>query len=681
MRRQIFALLQKNRQGLTLRKIAGILRIEPQDKTLLEKTLKELEDSGAILRAKKKYFVRQRSSLVRAKLISVRAGYGFARPEDEFLEDIFIPARFSGGALQGDRVEVFYKERGPRGKNEGRIVRILERAQETMIAAVKERNGKVSVIPFDSPSPEEHVLSSLESEGLEDGQIVKVERKSFVVREILGFPDDEGVDTRVVIERFGLDSIFSEQTLDETRRISEKIGPEETTGRKDYRGWTTVTIDGPDAQDFDDAVSIRKIAGGHYLLGIHIADVSHYIQARSSLDEEAFQRGTSVYFPDRTLPMLPEKISNHICSLRPKEDKLTVTVLLEIDHEGHVLESSFHPSLIRTVERLTYDSVFRIFEGDRDEQRRYSELVPDLFLMRDLADILRTKRRSAGSLDFDMVEPHLVYKEGKLQSVAPLERNEAHCVIEEFMVAANEAVALFLLEKKVPSIFRVHPPPSADDIKRLREVLSHFGILLPETRNIRAKDLQSVLDQAEKIHEKHFLASQVLKSLRWALYSDENPGHFGLAKRKYTHFTSPIRRYPDLVVHRILKAVIQEQRQDCLPLGTMAKHCSDRERRADEAERELVEWRIYRYMKTRLGDELEGIIVNISRSGMVVELKDLFVSGTIPLTDLAGDYFYKRAERVLIGSRTGHTFTLGQRIRVILASVDPFFRRIVLSLP
>jgi ribonuclease R len=682
MRRQVFSLLEKNKQGMTFLKIVKILHLRPEEKPLLEKSLKELEDYGAILRAKKRYFVRQRSSLVRAKLISVHLGYGFARPEDDLLEDIFIPARFSGGALQGDIVEVFYKEKGAKGRNEGRIIRILERAQETMIAAVREKNGKISIVPFDSPSPEECPLTGPESEALQDGQMVKVDRNTFAIKDILGFPDDNGVDTQVVIERFGLDVNFSEKAQEEIQQIAVDFEPGEVEGRKDYRAWATVTIDGPDAQDFDDAVSIRKENDrGNYVLGVHIADVSHYIREGSVLDEEALRRSTSVYFPDLTLPMLPEKISNHICSLRPMEEKLTVSVLLEIDREGNVLRSSFHPSLIQTVERMTYDSVSRILEGDQDERCKFSDLVSDLHIMRDLADVLREKRRNGGSLDFDLLEPELVYEQGKLHSVVPLERNEAHGLIEEFMVAANEAVASFLIEKKAALIFRVHPPPATDDVKRLKEMLSHFGILLPDSRNLRAKDLQSALDQAEGTPEKHFVASQVLRSLRWAVYSDENQGHFGLAKMEYTHFTSPIRRYPDLVVHRILKRILMGKRQVRSPLDSIAVHCSEKERKADEAERELVAWRIHRYMKTKLGDEFDGIIINVSRAGLVVELKDLFVTGMVPLADLAGDYFYKRAERVLVESRTGHTFTLGKRIRVVLASVDPFYRKIILSLP
>jgi ribonuclease R len=681
MRKQVFSLLAKNKQGMTIPKIVRALHLKPGARTLLEKSLKELENHGAILRAKNRYFVRQRSSLVRARLISVHPGYGFAKPEDNLLEDIFIPARHAGGAIQGDLVEVFYKEKGRKGKNEGRVIRILERGQKAMMATVKEQNGKLFIVPYDSPSPEEYPLTRAESQALQDGQIVKVDRNTLAIIDILGFPDDEGVDTQVVIERFGLASDFSERALALARQIPVDIGPGDVEGRTDYRDWVTVTIDGPDAQDFDDAVSIMATDKGNYLLGVHIADVSHYIQEGTPLDEEAFRRGTSVYFPGRTLPMLPEKISNHICSLRPKEDKLTVSVLLEIDRGGTVLRSSFHPSLIRTQERMTYDSIYGILEGDSSEKRRFADLVPDLHLMRDLAHALREKRQNAGSLDFDLLEPELVYEEGKLRSVVPIERNDAHHLIEEFMVAANEAVASFLLEKEVPLILRIHPPPAADDLRRLKEILSHFGILLPDSRNLRAKDLQSALDQAEETPEKHFVASQVLRSLRWAIYSDENQGHFGLAKKEYTHFTSPIRRYPDLVIHRILKRILLGERIKYLPLDSIALHCSEQERKADKAERELMEWRIYRYMKTKLGDEFDGIIIDISRAGLVVELKDFFVSGLVPFADLPGDYFYKRLERILVGSRTGHTFTLGKRIQVVLASVDPFYRRIILSLP
>jgi ribonuclease R len=680
MRKRVFSLLQKNKQGLTLHMIVRTFRLSPEEKPLLVKSLKELESQGAILRIRSRYFVRQRSSLIRARLISVHPGYGFARPEDALLEDIFIPARYSRGAHQGDLVEVFYKEKGPRGKNEGRVTRVLERGQETMLGVVKELRDQFFLAPYDSPSPEEVPLAGPKSQRLQDGIILKVDRNTLAVTEVLGFPEEEGVDTQVVIQRFGLSAEFSERALAEVQQVPLDIGLRDLENRKDYRHWVTVTIDGPDAQDFDDAVSIRTTDGGNFLLGVHIADVSHYIQEGSSLDEEAFQRGTSVYFPDRTLPMFPEKISNTVCSLRPREDKLTISVVLEIDQRGNVLQAAFHPSLIRTAERMTYDSVYKILEGDEEEKHRFPQLVPHLRLMEDLAHVLREKRRKAGSLDFDLVEPELVYKEGKLHSVVPLERNIAHRLIEEFMVTANEEVAAFLLGKEAPLIFRIHPPPRTDDLRRLREMLSHFGISLPESRTLRAKDLQFALDQAEDRPDKPFVGSQVLKSLRWALYSEENQGHFGLAKKAYTHFTSPIRRYPDLFVHRILKKVLKGERASASFLASVAQHSSDQERKAEKAERELVEWRIFRLLKTKLGDELEGIIVNILRGGLVVELKDYFVEGLVPFMDLSGEYYYKREERSLVGQKTGHTYSLGAKVRVVLASVDTFQRRITLAL-
>lgn len=666
---------------MTLQKMIQILHLSREERPLLVQSLKELEKQGAILRSRSRYFVRQRSSLVKAKLISVHPGYGFARPEDELLDDIFIPARYSGGALQGDFVEVFVKEKGPKKKNEGRVVKILERGQETMIGIVKEQSGRFSLIPYDSPLLEEVPLSDAESRGLRDGIILKVDRNTLEVKEILGFPDDEGVDTDVVIQRFGLTVEFSKRSLSEAQNAPMDIRSEDLAGRKDYRNWAIVTIDGPDAQDFDDAVSIRTTKSGNFFLGVHIADVCHYIQEGSFLDQDAFQRGTSVYFPDRTLPMFPEKISNNICSLRPKEDKLTISVTLEIDREGRVVQANVHPSIIRTEERMTYDSVYKIFQGDGEEMRKFPRLVPDLLLMRDLAHVMKEKRRKGGSLDFDLVEPELVYEAGKLHSVVPLQRNTAHQVIEEFMVAANEAVASFLIGKEAPLIFRVHPPPRTEDLRQLREILLHFGIFLPDSGRLGSKDLQSALDQAEGRPDKQFVESQVLKSLRWALYSADNHGHFGLAKKEYTHFTSPIRRYPDLFVHRILKRVLEGERVKVPSLAPVAQHCSDQERKAEEAERNLVEWRIFRLLKSKLGSELDGIIVDMSPSGLVVELSNFFVEGKVPSGDLSGDYFYHRGKRSLVGRQTGHSYALGQKVRVVLASVDTVHRRIILSFP
>jgi ribonuclease R len=332
------------------------------------------------------------------------------------------------------------------------------------------------------------------------------------------------------------------------------------------------------------------------------------------------------------------------------------------------------------VKRLTYECVFAIFEGDDRLKRKYQELVPDLLDMRALAQCLREKRLNTGSLDFDIAEPELVYEGEMLHSVIPSERNEAHQLIEEFMVAANEAVASYLMANGMSLIYRIHPPPVPADLHKLRDILVHFGISLPATKKLRARDLQSALYQARGKPEEKFISLQILKSLRLAVYSDENRGHYGLAKKEYTHFTSPIRRYPDLVVHRILKTGLQERQGKILALASIAHHCTEQEKRADEAERELLVWRIFRLLRKKLGEEFEGVVVDMSRAGLFVELKDYFVEGLIPVEDLRGDFLFRRDSKSYVEKRTGYVVGLGVKVKVILASVDPILRRMILTL-
>ncbi len=665
---------------MSFQRIAKELYIKPRERQLLRKTLRRLESQGVVLKLKRQYFVPARSNIIKGRFVASPRGFGFVIPAEGSSEDIFIPARYSGGALKGDVVEVLFREKGKKGKPEGRVVRIVEKGAERMLGVYKERWGQAFFLPFDSPSPEEIPLASEDHLSPQSGMIVEVDRHSKRLMEVLGMPDDPGVDTQVVIRRYNLASSFSEEALAEAEVCSPEIRPQDEKDRKDYRKWKIVTIDGASAQDFDDAVSVRKLGNGHFRLGVHIADVSHYVKPGTALDADAYDRGTSVYFPDLTLPMLPERLSNDICSLRPREDRFTFSVLLEIDREGEVLMAEFHPSLIRTAERMTYDSVYRIFEGDKEEKEKFSDLVPDLLLMRDLARILRARRAKEGSLDFDLLEPELVYKEGSLDSIVPFEHNEAHRVIEEFMLAANEAVASFLEGRGVSLIYRIHPPPSIKDLERLREILDHFGLSLPSPRKIRSQDLQHVLEEVEGKAEEKFINLRVLKSMKLAVYSEENTGHYGLAKREYTHFTSPIRRYPDLAVHRILKKVLEKERVKMPSLSSVALHCSQEERNAEQAEKELIEWRIYRFLKGKLGDEFEGIIVDITKAGLVVELEDYFVDGIVSYSDLGGDYYFKRSEKTLIGRRTGRKYELGDRLKVALASVDPILRKMSLTL-
>jgi len=677
---QILALLQRKKEGLSFRMLAMELHLSGREKQILKKRLKRLEGLGLVVSLKRRYLFPARAKLVRGKFIASLRGYGFVSPEAGLGEDIFIPGRYSGGALNGDLVDVLCQEKGKKGKPEGRVVKVARRAKQRIVGFYRERFGQPFFLPIDSPTKEEIPLTLEKNLSPRPGMAVAVDRSKGRLIEVLGMPDEPGVDTRVVIERYGLASSFSEEALGEAESFSSEISSEDKKARKDYRRWLTVTIDGQNAQDFDDAVSIKKLASGRFLLGVHIADVSHYVRPGSSLDAEAFARGTSVYFPDLTLPMLPERLSNELCSLRPREERLAFSVLMEIDEKGETRRVEFHPSLIQTVERMTYDSVYRIFEEDREERHRFSRLVPDLLLMRELSRLLRKKREMKGSLDFDLLEPELVYKEGSIHSILPFERNEAHQLIEEFMVAANEAVASFLHQQRVPFLYRVHPPPALPDLESLREMLAYFGLSLPLPKRMSSKDLQQALNKVKGKPEEKFVSLQVLKSMRLAVYSDENQGHYGLAKEFYAHFTSPIRRYPDLAVHRALKRALKKKSVDASALPAAALHCSQQERKADEAEKELMEWRIYRFLKGKLGEEFEGIIVDITRAGLVVELDNYFVDGIVPYADLGGDYYFKKSDKTLVGRRLGRRFELGQRLRVVLVSVDPILRRMGLTL-
>jgi len=673
-------LLRQKRNGLSFHQLARLLRLGVKDQKKLHRTLKELQKRGVVLKKKDSYYAPLERRIIKGEFLSSSRGFGFVRPENAELEDVFIPGRHSLGALKGDIVEVLSEERGKKGKPEGRIIRILKKGRETALGIYDERFGQPFIMLLESGSSEEIPLASRGPFTLKPGVIVEVKRDDWTLQSVLGLPDEPDVDTQVVIKQHNLPVAFSAETMKEAQHISHRISAQDRAGRKDYRPWRTMTIDGETAQDFDDAVSVKKLGSGHFLLGVHIADVSHYVRSGTALDTDALERATSVYFPDLTLPMLPEELSNDLCSLRPRETKLTFSVLLEIDQAGRVVKSEFHPSIIKTAERMTYTSVFKIFEGDADERRKFAALVPDLLLMREAASLLRKRREDAGGLNFDLLEPELVYREGKLQQVAAFEANEAHHLIEEFMVAANEAVASALTRKSPQAIYRVHPAPGLADLEELRGLLEHFGLFLPKPEKATAKDLQRILKQVGGKPEQKFIQFQVLRSLRIAAYSAENTGHYGLAKKEYTHFTSPIRRYPDLIVHRLLKAALRGEKLRLPALPSLALHCSERERAADEAEKQLVEWRIFRFLKGKLGEELEGIIVDISRAGVVVELEDYFVDGLVPYADLGGDYYHRRSQKTLVGRRSGRQFNLGERVKVILASVDPINRRMGLVL-
>ena len=677
---RITRLLRGKAQGLSFQKIFMDLKLPAKERKGLQKTLHDLADRGVLARSRSKFTLSATTRVVRGKFDATLGGYGFVTPEDQGGEDIFIPARYTAGAMEGDTVEVLLSERGRKDKPEGRVTRIVKKGKDVILGLTVERGGLPYLMPIDSPAGEEISLSGPGASDVPPGVIVAVERDTWRVTEILGRPEDPGVDTRVVIQRYGLASVFSGEAAAEAEAFSAETIEQEAGRRADYRDWTTVTIDGETAQDFDDAVSVRRLPSWHFLLGVHIADVSHYVRPETALDRDATARGTSVYFPNLTLPMLPEKLSNDLCSLRPRQNRLAMSAVLEIDGRGEVVRTEFHPSVIRTADRLTYTSMFAVFQGDGAEKKRLAKLVPDLMLMQELARLLRKKRLERGSLDFDLTEPELVYSEGTLQSVTSFESNEAHKLIEDFMIAANVAVASFLHEKGVPSMYRIHPAPGQSDLDELRETLAHLGIFLPKGNKAKSTDLQRILDETAGRPEEKFVNIQVLRALRLATYSEENQGHYGLAEKDYTHFTSPIRRYPDLIVHRVLKDTLAGIKVKMPQLPALAVRCSQQERAADSAEKDLVEWRIFRLLKTKLGDEFMGTVVNFNKAGMVVEIDDYFVDGILAFGDMGGDYYLAKSRGVLVGKRTGRTFELGDRLKVQLAALDPFLRRMSLVL-
>ncbi len=678
MEKKILELFSRGKSKWNLKTMARELGLRSFEVKTLRRHLKKLQKEGKVERHKGVYKLSPSPYLLRGEFLATAAGFAFVRPEMGG-PDIFIPARASFGAQHGDLVEITLHE-GRDGRLEGRVVRVVQ-PKPTLLGFYAERYGQPFFLPLDDPIHGEIALDPRERKGLAQGTVVEIDRQSNRIISVFGLPDEPGVDTQVIIRRHALETVYSADALAEAAAMSSRLNQEARKGRKDYRRWPIITIDGEKAQDFDDAVSLHRLNNGNYLLGVHIADVSHYVRPGSPLDLDARRRGTSVYFPDLTLHMLPEVLATELCSLRPRVTRLTFSVLLEINRRGEVERAEFHPSLIKTVERMTYTSVYKIFQGDEEERKRYASLVDTLLQMRELAALLREKREAAGSLNFDLLEPELIYEEGKLAEVAALEQNEAHHLIEEFMVAANEAVASYLSEHNYPAIYRVHPPPAARDLEELRQKALALGLFLPRGDQIRPSDLQGLLRAAKGRPEEKYINVQLLRSLKLAVYSEENIGHYGLAKAHYTHFTSPIRRYPDLFVHRLLKAALRGEKPPAEDLAALAGHCSVRERRADEAERDLIEWRIFRWLKTKLGEEMRGLVVGVNRAGVVVELEDYFVQGMLAFSDLKGDHDWRRSEDGLVGKRTGRKVRLGDRITVILASVDPSLRRINLVLP
>jgi ribonuclease R len=744
-------------------------------------------------------------NLVAGRLEMHRDGYGFVTPDADSLParakgklqgDIFVPPPDIGNAMHGDRVLVELGTIRSDGRAEGRILRVTERKQDTVVGLfhygsrhnyVTPMNERVTmdiIIPPGMEYPRRQDLDELPSAAERDARapsprkprketphrvlgeeargrawndlenvVVEVEITHWPsptqnprggVIEVLGYEDDFGVDVEIVIRKHHIPHVFPPEVLAEAQAISPVVPARELSRRHDYRHLPIVTIDGETARDFDDAVLVRRLDNRNYELQVHIADVAHYVEDGSAIDEEARKRGTSVYFPDRAVPMLPLELSTDLCSLRPNLDRLVLCCVMEIDPQGEIASYFIGEGVINSAQRMTYTDVNAILEGDEHMRHRYSSLSNHFQLMHELAQILNRKRAKRGSIDFDLPEPVIEFDEfGLMKSIAPSERNWAHRLIEEFMLAANETVASHLEQMRVPSLYRIHEKPEPKRIYEFENIAASFGyslgvgalpvkrvqmrsekrarygtgrpapvVELPQEVHITPRMYQKLVQKIAGKPEERILSFLMLRSLKQARYSEKNEGHFALAAPSYTHFTSPIRRYPDLIVHRVLKAVLRERGEEqggkfvlraaahppwskhpekdgrslktpargpisVEELHEIAESSSRSERAADEAERELLEWKKMKFMEQHIGEVFNGLIVSVTKFGSFVELEELFVEGLVPLGSLGDDHYtFHENTRQIIGARSRKTYSIGDRIKVLVDRLDRIQRKI-----
>ena len=856
---------QQPKQSAGYKQLARELGVRGDERRELSDRLQKLVSRGELERVDGDRYALPRQAgknLVSGRLSLHRDGYGFVIPDSKELQqqiagDIFINPQAVNNAMHGDRVLVEITARRD-GRAEGRIVRVVGRAHPTVVGTfhygrkynyvtpIDEKITQDIIIPRGLEIPEDTAGGELRSParpraagparasqaqdkhrvlGEEarrrptdwqdlEGVVVDVEITDWPsatqnprgrVIEILGYEDDFGVDVEIVIRKYHLPHRFPAEVLEEAEQFEDMIPASELRGRRDFRNLPIVTIDGETARDFDDAVFVRRLASGNFELQVHIADVAHYVTDGSALDAEARLRGTSVYFPDRAVPMLPIELSTDICSLRPHLDRLVMSCVMEIDNQGEIVGYEILPGVIRSAERMTYTNVNLALSGDKGVRERYRSLLDILELMREVAVILNRKRERRGSIDFDLPEPVIEFDEfGLMRAITRSERNIAHRLIEEFMLAANESVASYLEQKGVASLYRIHEKPDPKKVLEFEQIAAKFGyslgvgaipvkkfrytdqrrprhahgtrsgaewreIEIPEDIHITPRMYQKLTEKIAGKPEERILSFLMLRSLKQARYSENNEGHFALAASTYTHFTSPIRRYPDLIVHRILKEVLREfperdengvsvgvgvpagrekpapwskrvppsereearaqpgsperggvarsgvespwskdspkragarhgaeqQRaraaavvarapKEIIPLAELhgiAEESSQAERRADDAERELMDWKKVKFMESRIGEEFDGLIISVTKFGFFVELTDMFIEGLVPLSSLEGDrFFYNDSTKQIIGQRTRKTYSLGDRVRVVVDRIDPVQKKINFAL-
>lgn len=681
------------------KELAMLMQVSKADREELRKVLDALVLEGKIQLTSKGKYIKSDGSVLIGTFISNVRGFGFVEIEGRE-EDLFIPEDMVNGAFHQDKVQVELIP-GKRGKRQEAVVRrILERGTRQIVGTYEKSANFGFVVPDNSKIGTDIFIPKERSKGAVDGHKVVVELTSYgdekhkpegKVVEIIGHINDPGVDIMSIVRGFDLPVEFSEKVMNQVERIPNEVSGADMAGRKDLRKVQMVTIDGEDAKDLDDAVSVSK-EGEVYHLGVHIADVSNYVQENSALDWEALERGTSVYLVDRVIPMLPHKLSNGICSLNQGVDRLALSCLMTIDGKGNVTDYEIAETVICVDRRMSYTSVKKILE-DKDEQecKEYEELVPMFELMEELAAILRKKRHKRGSIDFDFPESKMILdKAGHPLAIQPYERNTATKIIEEFMLIANETVAQHFFWLELPFVYRTHENPDPEKILKLSTFLNNFGYHMKTSpkEEVHPKEIQKLLDKIEGTPEEMLISRLTLRSMKQAKYTVECTGHFGLACQYYCHFTSPIRRYPDLQIHRIIKEQLRGRMKEKRiahyesKLPEVAKHSSTMERRADEAERETEKLKKAEFMEQHIGEVYEGVISGVTSWGIYVELENT-IEGMVHVSKLPGDYYYYYDENSyeMVGQDTGKKYRLGEQIKIRVDGVERLTRTIDFSIP
>ncbi len=690
----VLKVLKESRSSsLTLTGILKRLGLTKKFKGALSYVIDRLIERGEVQRVRRnRYTLTERSNLITGKIQRFKEGFGFLLVKDG--PDVFIPPHRMKDAISGDTVLVRLFSRSKRDRPEGEVVKIVKREKTTFVGTYFEIDGYSIVVPDEVGLPQELAVSK--RKGIQvrnrDKVVFSLRRKRGRARaqivEVLGNADRPDVDLKVVIRQYNLPERFSEEVEEEARSVSIGLTKREIQRRQDLRELFVFTIDPITAKDFDDAISIERTKGG-YVLGVHIADVSHYVREDGAIDREAWLRGTSVYLIDTVIPMLPFELSDEICSLRPFEDRLTLSVWMTFDSEGNLQKRSFKRSVIRSKARLSYEDAHLIIEEGRPPSRDsvsqfrkkdFEPLRESLLLARELARKIRHKRWLRGSLDFDLPEPEiLLHSSGGVAEIKPMKRLETHQIIEDFMIMANETVADYLAMKSVPTIYRVHEPPPPQKIAEFLQFVE--TILGKKIRGTSPKELQEIIELSKNRPEAPLLNYLLLRSLTRAEYSVKNVGHFGLASKAYLHFTSPIRRYPDLVVHRVLKGVISRKPRRGKAweeyLTRTAEMSSLKERQAESAEFALIDLKKLEYIKERVGEEYEGIVTHIQNRGFYVEIPENLVEGFVSVDSLTGVFVFDQREKALKEVKGGgRVFRIGQRVKIKVARVDKALRRL-----